>query len=110
MACNNKAHQHDITRLAEALASALEMLQTADQQLVNDVNVLEQKIETTRDFQNTQHQEALKKVAKTETNATLGIDHASSELPQKAQGDVVKKVDELANRIAAFETRIISTE
>jgi hypothetical protein len=106
----NTAQQHETARLAEAFDSCLNLLQQADGQLGNDLRSLEQKLEATRDLASANQDEALRQVAEARAMADRSIGDASSALLKQAHDDAERQVNQLADTVAKFETRIVKGE
>lgn len=106
----NSSNQNETNRLTEAFDSCVNLLQEADKQISQDVHALEFKIQAARDLANSHHEEAMKIFAEARTLTTRAISDAGSSLLKEAQEDAEKRVHELANTIAKFETRIVKSE
>jgi hypothetical protein len=106
----NTAQQHESARLAEAFDSCLNLLQETDGQLGQDIHSLQQKIEATRDLAYANQEEALKQVAEARTIANRAMSDASFAWLKQAHDDAEKQVNQLANMLATFETRIVKSE
>lgn len=106
----SKQHQHETSKLADALNSRVKLLQDADVQLGQDVRELRKTIDSMRDFTNASFNDVVKQVADARTIATRSISDASSTWLKQAHEDAELQVNAVAETVAEFETRIAKSE